>query len=168
MRSRDLALTPFAAVLAPPTASIACQCEWDHSNREDMPSANITHSQSESIAVSSYPSMPSTTEAISQSRIHPHGSRDQAQNQKSREADTNPRQPSVTLRNARHCKRFLAGAGLLGRISSWNHQIFCVDSSWFISPQGSHALWDGKIVRPRYDLGPRTPPQERSWSILKK
>jgi len=35
MRSRDLALTPFAAVLAPPTASIARQCEWDHANREE-------------------------------------------------------------------------------------------------------------------------------------
>src|SRR5262249_6119742 len=35
MRSRDLALTPFAAVLAPPTTSIACQCEWDHANREE-------------------------------------------------------------------------------------------------------------------------------------
>jgi hypothetical protein len=30
----------------------------------NMPSANITHSQSESIAVSSYPSMPSTIEAV--------------------------------------------------------------------------------------------------------
>jgi len=32
-------------------------------------------------------------------------------------------------------------------ISYWNHQIFCVNWSCFISPQGSHALCDGKMVR---------------------
>ena len=29
------------------------------------------------------------------------------------------------------------------RISYWNCQIFCVNWPCFISPQGSHALWDG-------------------------
>src|SRR5215831_11531537 len=99
----------------------------------NMPSANITHSQSESIAVSS--SMPSTTEAVCQSRTHARGSRDQEQDQKSREADTNPRQPGATVSNARNCKRFLASlgllertsAGLLERITYWNRQIFCVN-----------------------------------------
>ena len=81
-----------------------------------MPSANITHSQSESIAVSS--SMPSTTAAVCQSRTHARGSRDQAQDQKSREADTNPRQPGATVSNARNCKRFLASVGLLERTSA--------------------------------------------------
>ena len=60
-----------------------------------------------------------------------------------------PRQPSVTVGNARNRKRFPGGTGLLRVISYWNHQIFCVDWSGFISPQGSHALWDGKIVRQR-------------------
>src|SRR5262245_24024947 len=82
----------------------------------NMPSANITHSQSESIAVSS--SMPSTTEAVCQSRTHARGSRDQEQDQKSREADTNPRQPGATVSNARNCKRFLASVGLLERTSA--------------------------------------------------
>src|SRR5215471_11500859 len=122
----------------------------------NMPSANITHSQSESIAVSSYPSMPSTTEDQPESNSCARLARSGAGPEKSGSRHK-PRHPSVTLRNARNCKRFLAGAELLGRISSWNHQIFCVDSSCFISPQGSHALWDGKIVRQRYDLGPRTP-----------
>jgi len=53
-----------------------------------MPSANITHSQSESIAISPYPQTPSAIEAVCQSRIHARGLRDQAQDQKSREADT--------------------------------------------------------------------------------
>jgi hypothetical protein len=58
-----------------------------------------------------------------------------------------PRQPSFTVRNARNCKRF------------W---------SCFISPQGSHALWAGKILRQRYDVGPPTPLQGRSWSDPEK
>src|SRR5262249_59829209 len=50
---------------------------------------------------------------------------------KSREADTTPRQPSATLGNARNCKRFLAGAGLLERINYWNHRIFLCELVMF-------------------------------------
>jgi hypothetical protein len=53
-----------------------------------MPSANITHSQSESIAVSPYPQTASAAEAVCQSRIHPQGSRDQAQDKRTQEAKT--------------------------------------------------------------------------------
>ncbi len=80
------------------------------------------------------------------------------------------RQPSVTVRNARNCKRFPTAQGCsgTGTIRYWNHRIFCVNWSCFISPQGSHALWDGKILRQRYDVGPRTPLQGRSWSDPEK
>src|SRR5262245_42353740 len=98
--------------------------------------------------------MPSTTEASA--RAEPCARlADQEQDQKSREADTNPRQPGATVRNAKNCKGFHAGAGLAERISYWNHQIFCVNWGCFISPQGSHALCNGKIVRQRYAACPR-------------
>src|SRR5262249_51643351 len=110
----------------------------------NMPSANITHSQSESIAVSS--SMPSTTEAVCQSRTHARGSRDQEQDQKSREADSKT-PASQAQRSAMReiakgsspawgCSKgpargCLKGAGLLERISYWNRQIFCVNWGCF-------------------------------------
>jgi hypothetical protein len=74
----------------------------------------------------------------------------------------------VTVRNARNCKRFPTPPGCSGTIRYWNHRIFCVNWSCFISPQGSHALCDGKILRQRYDVGPRTPLQGRSWSDPEK
>src|SRR5262249_21132275 len=58
VRFRDLALTPSAALPAPPTASIACQCDWDHANREEY-AERQHHPQPIGVhAVSS--SMPST------------------------------------------------------------------------------------------------------------
>src|SRR5215831_13244845 len=48
----------------------------------------------------------------------------------------------------REIARFTTAPGCSGTmIKYWNHRIFCVDWSCFISPQRSHALWDGKIVR---------------------
>src|SRR5262249_60606749 len=44
---------------------------------------------------------------------------------------------------ARGCSK---GAGLAEGISYWNQQIFYVNWGCFISPQGSHALCNGKIV----------------------
>jgi hypothetical protein len=44
---------------------------------------------------------------------------------------------------ARGCPK---GAEPLERISYWNRQIFCVNWGCFISPQGSHALCNDKIV----------------------
>src|SRR5262249_61081129 len=74
--------------------------------------------------------------------------REKRQYKKSRKTDTNPRQPGATVSNARNFKRFLVGAEVPERISCWNHQIFCVNWGCFISPQGSHALCNGKIRQP--------------------
>jgi hypothetical protein len=38
-----------------------------------------------------------------------------------------PRQPGVTLGNARHCKRFPAGNGAARQHKLLNRQFFCVD-----------------------------------------
>ena len=57
------------------------------------------------------------------------------------------RQPGVTVSNGTLAKSSTPRGGPARNISHWNHLVFCADSSCFISPQGSHALCDGKIVR---------------------
>jgi hypothetical protein len=146
VRFRDLALTPFTALPAPPRASIACQSEWDHANREEY-AERQHHPQPIGVhrcllvSVNAIDHSGGLPEPNSCARLARLG----AGPEKSGSRHKKPRQPGVTLKNATNCKKFLAGAGLLEGISYWNHQIFCVNWGCFISPQGSHALCNGKI-----------------------
>src|SRR5215471_17270784 len=66
----------------------------------NMPSANITHSQSESIAVSSYPSMPSTTEDQPESNSSARLARSGAEPEKS----GSRHKPPPAKRDAQECE----------------------------------------------------------------
>src|SRR5262249_37745403 len=140
-RFRDLALSPSAALPAPPTASIACQCDWDHANREEY-AERQHHPQPIGVHRCLLVSINAArAELMREAREIRRRTR------KVGKPTQKPRTTSrVTFRNAINCKKFLAGVGPFERISCWNHQIFCVNWRCFISPQGSHALCNGKIL----------------------
>jgi len=87
---RHLTFTPAGAVVAPPATGITRQGKRNNANRseyangKDHPKPVVVHCR---LPVSTNTNT-SAAEAISPSRIHPQGSRDQAQDQKSREANT--------------------------------------------------------------------------------
>src|SRR6516162_9552293 len=94
--------TPAAAVVAPSATGITRQCKRRNANRaeyangKDHPKPVVVHCR---LPVSTNTNT-SAAEAISPSRIHPQGPRDQAQDQKSREANT---KPPPARRNAQQC-----------------------------------------------------------------
>src|SRR5262249_11947644 len=87
---RNLAFAPVAALFAAPTASVARPCEWQHLN---MPRANITQNQSESIAISPVHELIDRAQGDQDSCNHSQGSRDQATNLE-RSADMSPASPA--------------------------------------------------------------------------
>src|SRR5215831_1037433 len=136
-------------VRAPPATSITHQRKRSNANRGEH-----ANGQNDPKPVVVHRHLPVSTNAIGHRGDQPERNSSARRARSGAAAEKSgrrhkPRQPSVTVRNARNSKRFPGSTGLLNKR---NHRIFCVDWSCFISPQGSHALWDGKIVR-RPDRG---------------
>src|SRR5262249_40707704 len=153
-------LTPSTALLAPPTASIACQCDWDHAHREEY-AERQHHPQ----PIGVHRCLPINAVDHCGGLPEPNSCARRARSGAGPEKSGSRHKPPPARRNGQQCEKLQKvppsawgcskgpargcskGAGLLERISYWNRQIFCVNWGCFISPQGSHALCDGKIVR---------------------
>ena len=78
----------------------------------NMPRANITQNQSESIAISPVHELIDRPQAIKTVAFIRKAREIRRSDQRNQDAEDEPRQPSATLSNAGTCKKFPAGVGL--------------------------------------------------------